>query len=59
MAAVAAEGEDRFLAWLGMTTKGCRFSMKPMRPGRIRLRWFILAQVRLGLRYTKEEFLSR
>jgi len=33
--------------------------MKPMRPGWIRLRWFILAQVRLGLRYTKEEFLSR
>ena len=33
--------------------------MEPVRPERIGLRWFILAQVRLGLRYTKEEFLSR
>jgi hypothetical protein len=30
-----------------------------MRSGRIWLRWFILAQVWVGLRYTKEEFLSR
>jgi len=36
-----------------------RFSIEPMRLGQIRLGCFILAQGRLGLRYTKEEFLSR
>jgi len=30
-----------------------------MRSGRISVRWFILPPGRVGLRYTKEEFLSR
>jgi hypothetical protein len=35
------------------------FRLRLMPLGRIRLGCFILAQGRLGLRYTKEEFLSR